>query len=260
MCYYLSLDTLPSFGITDISKSLRTGGYSLSRIDSLPLEVWDSLILPPLCFSIFDSWTGERIKGRRIDLSLRRNKRGLYLDIQYSLLSGGDREDVCLRYRIVRRESNMIPGTYRYYFENPYSRRKGERLCSKLYFFPDSGEFLPRSVLYPSGVLYSQQRRGHFERYYLGLSYRVPDWESLRYRKTHYRGKETKFWSRYRRLQEETEDRFIELTLGRAVRRGMYPKGVEKEVLENYYRHSGRKSPTGREKVSQKGKQTPKRR
>lgn len=205
MCYSLSLNSLPSFSLADVNKLLQTEGYNLSRLDSLPSETWDYVLIP-LCFSVGDSWTGNREEGGSVSLYLRKDGRGLYLDIAYKYRKRIRFRKMRIRYYLTRRESNLIPGTYRYYILNPY--QCGEALCSKLYYFPESGRFLPRSVLSSQGVLYSLQRKGHSERYYFGL--RLPSWEDLRYRKTHYRGKETPFWKRYQDLQDRKEERFIE--------------------------------------------------
>lgn len=256
MCYKVSLNSLPSFGIADINLLLRRINYSLSRIDSLPPDSWKYVHIP-LSFSVRDSFSGEKGKGGTISLYLRKDPEGLYLEIRYKVLRGKSPGDVCLRYYLERRESNLIPGSFRYYFLDPYG--EGDSLCSKLYYFPDSGEFVPRSLLQEYGVLYSQQRKGHTDRYYFGLSSKTPTQEELRYRKKHYRGKETPFWRRYQELREREEERFIEFVVGKGYAKGVFPPGVEREVSEEFCRHSGRKSPTPGEKVSQRGKQTAKR-
>lgn len=248
MCYCASLDSLPSFGVKDINKSLRSVGISLSKIDSLPPGSWDSIKFAPICFYYRDSWTGERREGRRIYLKLRKDPEGLYLEISYTIYLRDRPEEKNIRYYLVKRESNLIPDTYRYYFS---SQLQEESLfCSKLYFYPESGEFLPRSVLSASGVLYSQQRKGHTDRYYFGLSSRVPKEEKLRYRKTHYRGKITPFQERYNRLREEEDLRLVEYLVGKGFANGLIPPDLEKEVSVEFRKHSGRKSSTRRKKVS----------
>lgn len=247
MCHSLSLNTLPSFGISDINRLLQREGYNLSRIDSLPPESWKYVYIP-LSFYLRDSYSGESEKGGTLALYLRKDGEGLYLEIRYKYLRRETWRRMSLRYYLERRESNLIPGTYRYYFLDPYTEEERDSLCSKLYFFPDSMEFVPRSVLHSSGVLYSQQRKGHTERYFYSLS-PLP---SLRYRKRHYRGKETPFWRRYRELQEREEEKFIEFALGRGYAKGIISPGVEEEVLRDFSRHTGGKPSTWREKVPQK--------
>ncbi len=247
MCYRSSLNSLPSFGITDINALLQRIGYSLSRIDSLPPESWKYVSIP-LSFSVRDSYTGDRTDWGKMYLHLRRDGKRLFLELRYKIPQGEDWRRMCLRYYLERRESNLIPGTYRYYFVDPY--RGGESLCSKLYYFPKSGEFVPRSLLSSFGVLYSQQRKGKTDRYFYGITAKIPTQEELRYRKKYYRGKETPFWRRYRELKEREEERFIEFVLGRGFTKGILSPDVEKEVLQNFSRHSGRKSSTQREKVS----------
>ena len=248
MCYSYPLDRLPSFGISDIDRLLRTEGYSVSKIASLPPDSWKYAYIP-LCFTTSDSWTGERTKGREISLYLRRDTEGLYLEIQYQIRLRDRERRRSLRYYLIRKESNLIPGTFRYYFLDPYTEE--ESLCSKLYFYPDTGDFLPRSVLTESGVLYSQQLKGHTDRYYFGVSPRRVSSQSLRYRKKHYRGKVTPFWRRYLELQEREEERFIEFVVGSGYAKGVpIPRDVRKEFVEDYCKHTGRKSPTRRRKVS----------
>ena len=244
MCYILSLNTLPSFGVSDINRLLQREGYSLSRIDSLPPESWKYVYIP-LSFFLRDTYSGESNKRGSLALYLRKDREGLYLEIRYKYLQRKEWRRMSLRYYLERKESNLIPGTYRYYFLDPYSEE--DFLCSKLDFYPESGEFVPRSILSSSGVLYSQQRKGHTERYFYDLS-PLP---SLRYRKKHYRGKETPFWRRYRELQEREEEKFIEFVLGRGYAKGVLPPGVERSVCKDYSRHSRGKSSTRREKVPQ---------
>lgn len=246
MCYYHTLDSLPSFGIKEINQILRSGGHSLSEIDSLPPGSWDCVKISPLSFCVRNTWTGERRKGNEINILLRRDTEGLYMESRYMISLRGETEERRLRYYLVRKESNLLPGTYRYYFLDPYS----EGLCSKLYYYPESGDFLPRSVLSSSGVLYSLQRMGHLERYYFGGSSRVPTQEELRHRKTHYRGKITPFQARYRKLREEEDRKLLEYLVGKGYAKGILPPDLEKEVSGDFRKHSGRKDTTGREKSS----------
>lgn len=157
MCYYLSLESLPSFGISDVNRLLQTEGYSLSKLDSLPPESWKYAYIP-LCFTYSDSLTGERRKGREVSLYLKRDGDGLYLEIRYSVRLQDRERNRLLRYYLTRRESNLIPGSFRYYFLDPYGEEE-DSLCEKLYYYPETGDFYPRSYLSTSGVLYAQQRR-----------------------------------------------------------------------------------------------------
>ena len=248
MCYTLSLESLPHFGISDVNRLLQTGGYSLSKLDSLPPESWKYAYIP-LCFTYSDSWTGERRKGKEVSLYLKRDGDGLYLEIRYSVRLKDRERNRTLRYYLVRRESNLIPGTFRYYFLDPYTEE--DKLCEKLYYYPETGDFYPRSCLSTYGVLYSQQRRGHLDRYYLGLTPKLLRGESTRYRKKHYRGKVTPFWRRYQELKEREEERFIEFVVGSGYAKGLpIPPDVRREVCEEFRQHSGRKSSTRREKAS----------
>ncbi len=111
------------------------------------------------------------------------------------------------RYYLVAKESNLKPGTYRYYFIDPYTDKE-PGLCTKLYLY--RGVFYPRSILQSYGVLYKQQREGHTRRYVWTFYSRVPRWEDMRRRKSHYRGKETPVWRRYNYLCEEGDSRLLE--------------------------------------------------
>ena len=249
MCYYLSLESLPSFGISDVNRLLQTEGYSLSKLDSLPPESWKYAYIP-LCFTYSDSLTGERRKGREVSLYLKRDGDGLYLEIRYSVRLQDRERNRLLRYYLTRRESNLIPGSFRYYFLDPYGEEE-DSLCEKLYYYPETGDFYPRSYLSTSGVLYAQQRRGRLDRYYLGLTPKLLKGDSTRYRKKHYRGKVTPFWRRYQELKEREEERFIEFVVGSGYADGLrIPPDVRMEVCRDFQRHSGRKSPTRREKAS----------
>ncbi len=243
MCYILSLNTLPSFGVSDINRLLRREGYSLSKIDSLPPESWKYVFIP-LSFFLRDTYSGESNKRGSLGLYLRKDREGLYLEIRYKYLQGEEWRRMSLRYYLERKESNLIPGTYRYYFLDPYSEE--ESLCSKLYFYPESGEFVPRSLLSSSGVLYSQQRKGHTERYFFDLS-PLP---SLRYRKKHYRGKETPFWRKYRELQEREGEKIIDFVLRGGYTKDVLSPGVNKSPCKGFPGLCKGKSSTRREKVS----------
>lgn len=243
MWHDYTIDSLPSLGIADINRFLRTIDYNLSKIDSLPPDSWRYVHIP-LHFWTKD-FSGDIKRGRKLDVYLRKDGEGLYTEFEYSLLFNGKERDYSLRYYLVKRESNLIPGTYKYYFLNPYSEdERGDSLCSKLYISLNTGELLPREVLSSSGVLYSIQKKGHRERFYFAHISRTPPSESLRYRKRHYRGKETPFWRKYQELREREEERFIEFAVGKGWGTGILPPEVETEVLEDFYKHSRGKSHT----------------
>lgn len=212
-----SLETLCSFGIAILQSSLQRDGSSLGRIDRelSPGGTWGTLSY---------SFKGMR-GGNPGKIEIRKDDTGLLLEFD-----GGK-----YRYYLERRESNLKPGTYRYYIIDPYSLE--EALCEKLYYLPGVDMFLPYSVLRSHRVLYQQQRKGHRDRYYT-----PKDLPKTRYRKTHYRGRITPFWARYQALQEREETKFIEFSVGN----GMGPSGLPPEarlgIVEDYCKHSGRKT------------------
>ena len=63
-----------------------------------------------------------------------------------------------------------------------------------------------------------------------------------KYRKSHYRGQITPFWERYKYTQEEKEDRLLEFEVGLGFASGLLPRDLETEILQEYCRHSGRKT------------------
>ena len=243
MCYRISTDNLLSFGISDITKLLRRKRHTLSELEpKFRPDSTDRVEIPSYTWTRRNSWTGERETLARVDLFIRKGLGGLCLEIKYSIQrEGRPWDNMCLRYDLIRRESNLKPGTYRYYFRDPYSQ--GESLCSRLYFLPELGEFVPRSVLKSYGVLYSQQRKGKKDRYFSGFT-RPPSKNQLRYRKRHYRGKETPFWRRYRELCEEEDYRWGLYLMGNAwsPKLGSF-EGVEELLLE-YHLASGRSPST----------------
>ena len=242
MCYRTSQESLLSFGISTITKLLRKEGYSLNSLESrLKPDSGDRVDLP-LSWTRRNSWTGEREKAGEAYLCIRKGLGGLCLEIRYSVRREGETWDsVVLRYDLVKRESNLKPGTYRYYFRDPYSQE--ESLCSKLYLLPELGEFVPRSVLSSWGVLYSQQRRGKKDRYFSGFTL-APSGDKLRYRKRHYRGKETPFWRRYLELSEREEYRWGLYLLGNAWNPSICSPEIAEDFLQEYHRASGRKYST----------------
>jgi len=248
MCYYKSTDSLLSFGISDLNKILRRENLALWRLESqMKPDSGDHIKIPSFKWTSRNKWTGTEKKEAEVGIFIRRGQEGLYLEIRYSLLRQ-DREDKkVLRYDLVRRESNLKPGTFRYYFADPYSPGG---LCSRLYLLPDLWEFVPRSVLKRYGVLYAQQRAGHKERYF-GGGKRPP--ENIRYRKKHYRGKETPFWRRYQELVEEDNYKWGLLLIGEwgNLTPGL-PESAE-DLRREYWRICGRKSSTLGRKVRRNG-------
>ena len=231
MCYPRNIESLPTFGIKTLRKVLQGEGYSLGRVDSVLRPSSGDSVKMSQNWTERDSW-GQRRPLLSVDMYLRKDERGLYLETLRGDLRLGE------RYYLVKRESNLKPGTYRYYFADPFSPGT---LCEKLYYLPDVGEFLPRSILSSHRVRYSQQRKGHKERYYFSPKH-IPEGKELRYRKTHYRGKSTPFWRRYQELTEERDWRFVEYTIGNGFASGIISPDIEREVKEEYRKHTGRKT------------------
>ena len=252
MCYRISTENLLSFGIPSITRLLRKEGYSLHSLDSrLRPDSQDRVEIPSYTWTRTNSWTGERKVLGEVCIRIRKGLGGLCLEVEYSVQKEGRPWDkMCLRYDLVRRESNLKPGTFRYYFRDPYSQE--EKLCSKLYLLPELGEFVPRSVLQSYGVLYGQQRRGKKDRFLSGGK-RPPKPEELRYRKRHYRGRETPFWRRYLELCEEEDYRWGLALVGENWTPDLGSPEIAEELRSEYRRLCGGKSSTRREKVPEIG-------
>lgn len=238
MCYSKSVSSLHSWGIPDITRGLRRRRLTIHKIDSVfTPDSRDCVEISPY-WTETDRYTGETRKTGEIKVYLRKDSSGLYLDLQYTLsFADGKKNPVSLRYDLVRRESNLKPGTYRYYIKDPYSQ-DGEGICTRLYFIPELGEFVPRSILTSWRVRYSQQRKGRKDRYFYP-SIKTPD---PKYRKTHYRGQETPFGRRSRELREEREYREILSFVGMGWTAGLIPREDEWKLLEEYCRVTGRKT------------------
>ena len=239
MCYHSSTDSLLSFGISNLTRLLRKEGYSLNSLESrFRPDSQDRVEIPSYTWTRTNSWTGERKVLGEVNIVIRKGLGGLCLEIRYSVQKEGRPwEKMCLRYDLVKRESNLKPGTFRYYFRDPYTQE--ETLCSKLYLLPELGEFVPRSVLSSWGVLYSQQRKGKKERFFYGGK-RPPSQEKLRYRKRHYRGKETPFWRRYQELCEEEDYKWGLYLVGNAWTPELGSPELAEELLQEYRRVCGR--------------------
>lgn len=238
MCYSKSVSELRSYGIPEITRGLRRQRYTLHKIDLLfKPDSGDKVELSP-SWTQRDRLSGGQKKSGEIKVYIRKDSSGLYMDLQYTLsFADGKKNPVSLRYDLVRRESNLKPGTYRYYIKDPYSQ-DGEGMCTRLYFIPELGEFVPRSVLASWRVRYSQQRKGHKDRYFYPGT-KTPD---PRYRKTHYRGQETPFGRRSRELREEREYRDSLSLVGMGYGVGLIPQEEEWELIREYCRVTGRKT------------------
>lgn len=230
MCYHRSRENLYSFGIKVLQTGLRREGYSLRELEESFLPRGGSVRVN---FNPYrtNNW-GEVVDKFSFEVVFRRDSEGLYLEV-YS----GERllgESI----RLVKRESNLKTGTYRYYFRDPYSPTGKETLCEKLYYLPGLCEFVSSNILRSWRVLYSQQRKGKIERYYLPVK-QLP---STKHRKRHYRGKITPFWEKYQRDSEEADYRLLEYETANGFFSGSIPPDLEREVKENYCRRIGRKT------------------
>ena len=225
-----SVDKLLSFGIPEINKSLRMKGYTLSTLDAVFNPDSGSNVTFTLTWTREHPFTGVK-KSSSILVSIQKLPEGLYLVLRYRV-NGENREGY---YPLVRRESNLKKGTYRYYIKDTYNPG---RLCTKLYLLPEWGYFVPRSVLQKEGYLYSIQRKGHKDRYYFNPR-RTPE---TRYRKSHYRGRITPFWDRYEKFQEREDERYTEFLIGMGYGKGIVDRSLELSVMEEFRWHTGRES------------------
>lgn len=230
MCYSRSRENLYSFGIKSLQEGLRREGYSLARLEERLLP-GEGSVRAGYSLSRSNNW-GEIVDRFSFEVVIRRDSRGLYLEVY----SGG--RPLGESFRLVKRESNLKPGTFRYYILDPYSPPGTEGLCEKVYFLPGLCEFVSSSILRSWGVLYSQQRKGKIERYY----FPVKGLPSTKHRKTHYRGKITPFWERYQRDSEDRDYRFLEYETAHGIFQGGIPGDLEREVKEEYCRRTGRKT------------------
>lgn len=203
-----SVEDLLKVSIKDIRLYLEMYGYDLQEIISgygsgktrevSGTLVWTRTYRIGKCKKI-------AVKTGDLAFSLGKDSEGVYINLR---LNGKDSEQQPMesRYYLISKESNLKPGTYLYYFLDPYSD-EDPGLCRKLYFF--RGHFYPRSLLRSFGVLYRQQREGHTQRYVYTFMDRVPD-EWRKFGKTHYRGKITPGYERYLHLVKESDRRHFE--------------------------------------------------
>ena len=241
MCYKDSVEGLLSFGIPEITRGLRRKRYTLHKIDSVFTASPDNFVEIPWEWTITTGGYFNRTERKNsVKVYIRKDTSGLYVEIVYSLRSEWKGKTTSppysLRYDLVRRESNLKPGTYRYYFNDPYSPKEGG-ICTRLYLLPELGEFVPRSILDSWRVRYANQKRGHKDRYLHPR--KVP---STKYRKSHYRGKETPFWRSFREKAEEEDYREILSLVGSGYATGIVSRENEWKLLQEYCRVTGRKT------------------
>jgi len=230
MCYTRSRESLYSFGIKDLQSGLRKEGYPFRKLEEETLLRGGS-VTAQYSKSRTNQW-GEVVGTFSFEVVIRRDSEGLYLETY----SGG--RLLGERFRLVKRESNLKTGTYRYYILDPYSPPGKETLCEKLYYLPGLCEFVSPAILRSWRVLYTQQRQGKLQRYY----FPVKTLPSTKHRKTHYRGKITPFWEKYQRDSEERDYRLLEYETAQGFAEGLISPDLERGVKEEYCRRTGRKT------------------
>lgn len=226
-----SIDRLLSFGVKDISKALRPRGETLLSLEDHFSRYPGGGLTLRVDWKRRNPFSLETVSNS-IQAEIKKLPEAFYLILRYTF-RGKEKE---IYYPLVKRESNLKPGTYRYYIKDHYTPG---RLCSKLYLNPETGDFVSRSVLRSFGLLYSIQRKGHKERYFYNPR-RIPD---TRYRKSHYRGRITPFWDMYERLQEREEERFIEFSVGLGYSRGILSREIERAVMADFRERTGKSLP-----------------
>lgn len=235
MSEYKSVESLLSFGIDSISRGLRKHygkGVTLSSIDNSLSWKEDTLEIDysPISLSVY--WGNDSSKALRIFFG--KDLDGLFMLLDYSKLYGYKSTQY---YYLQRKESNLKPGTYRYYIIDPYAIKPGT-LCTRLYYLPRVEEFVTKSILKSWGILYSQQRKGKADRYYFNYK-KPPEGDKLKYRKSHYKGKITPFWRRYEELVERENYRGLAFLVAVGSGVGIYSPDVIAEVREEYHRVTG---------------------
>lgn len=197
------IEDLMVFSVSDIKRELGRVGYSLSSLESALSR--GGVAKGQMGWSKGDQKIGS------IGYSISVDELGLYVDLVYQYHKGEEKKDHTQRYYFQKRKSNLIKGSSRYLFLDPYA--EGESLCSKLYFISMGTlvGFYPRSVLSSYGITYRQQRESHIGRYVWSMNEKShrSKYNNLKNRKSHYRGKITPFWSRYQYITEESDKRFM---------------------------------------------------
>lgn len=234
-----TVETLIRFGISDVCKALRKYDrrLTLSSIDNYlqknPEKEKFPITLEWTCTIKNTVYWREWTNSVKLSVTIGRDGGGLYLSFE---TVSGDRKS-WFDYYLTKRESNLKPGTYRYYFFDPFSVKVGD-ICSKLYYLPQINEFVPRSVLPSWGYLYRQQTKGKKDR--LLYSYKKPpEGKDLKYRKSHYRGKITPFWSRYEYLCERENIRTLMLLFSWGETKDVFPSELGRDCAQYYKDYTG---------------------
>lgn len=210
MEYKPNIDSLLSFRLSVVTKDLKRVGYTLDSLESR-LKVGDYAEGKMV-------WSKGEDNVGSISYRVIKEDEGLSLELRYSYSTEGGTGNQIQRYSLVKRESNLIPGKYRYYILNPYTEE--ESLCTTLYLCGVDGVgFYPRSILSERGCLYKQQRESHIGRYVWSLygQSNKSKYQHHKHRKSHYRGKPTPFWRRYTYLVEESDRRYWEYLISKGM-------------------------------------------
>lgn len=234
------IEDLITLSLSDVCKALRKKDkrLSLSSIDNYLQDVPD---YPGKIFGTIEGswvqrnrWTGEEIFTLKLSSSIGKDREGLFISLSYSF---GGRQYQGEHYYLTRRESNLKPGTYRYYFIDPYWEKEGE-ICSKLYFLPQIGEFVSRKILRSYGYLYKEQTKGKKDRFLFSYK-KAPEGKELKYRKSHYRGRITPFWRRFEYLCDREEEREKILLFSWGNTKGIYSSELERDCASKYKSYTG---------------------
>lgn len=210
----LTFEGLLNFPIGRISRFAKEKGYSLYDLETHYFDMLGA------------SWIWTSKYGKTLltaKMNIRKDGDGLYLEI----LCDWEGKETRTIFYLRRRESNVKKGTYRYYFLDPFSE-KDPGYCSKLYFV--DGYFYSRSYLQRDGVLYDLQRRGHTDRYVFGIWEKIPSPEKMKYRKTHYRGKQTPIWRKYDTIVHKGRQRLFSYYLAEGIIDGDWAERVARSL------------------------------
>lgn len=199
-----TMENLLSLKTGDLSRYLRRAGLSLWGIDAATREKTGVFCKGVILWTVTRGRSEDNPQRYQVDFSIERDSVGLFVRLScvISLQRTSYRERIENRFYLVRKESNLLPGCYRYYFRDPYSRNR-DGICSKLYFFRRG--FVTRTALQGYGMRYKLQRDSHISRSVWTPYNRIPD-HPPRYIKKHYRGKETPRFKRYRESLERAEE------------------------------------------------------